>query len=460
MVEIITFQDWQELRAENERQAITSVIDDWKTGRIYKTAVIADTYDRQENKTISEFAPMYYTLMGIQKVDPTATNTKIASNFFRRLNVQRNTYSIGNGVSFADESIKDRFGAKFDTVLLKAAYKALIHGVCFPFWNGQLNYFEATEFAPLYNEDSGVLMAGIRFWQIDSTKPMFAVVYETDGFTKWRKANGKDWEIVREKTAYIQTVQYTEADGVEIVDDGNYSALPVVPLWGNSLHQSTLIGLRSQIDAYDIVNSGFASDIQDVAQIYFLIENYGGMTVDDLAKFRDNLKLMHIAEADTSEGGKITPYQQEVPHGAIDAFLDRTRQQIYDDFGAFDVRGFSNGAKTATEIDAAYQPLDENADDFESQIIEFMQALGGLIGVPESDCVPLFKRNKISNAAEQMQALAMADWLDEETKVRHTPFITVDEQEEVLKRLSAEALDRMSGYNAHVSPQAAVEAEE
>ena len=362
MVEIITFQDWQELRAENERQAITSVINDWKTGRIYKTAVVADTYDRQENKTISEFAPMYYTMMGIQKVDPTATNTKIASNFFRRLNVQRNTYSLGNGVSFDNEKIKEKFGAKFDTVVLKAAYKALIHGVCFPFWNGQLNYFEATEFAPLYDEETGVLMAGIRFWQIDSDKPMFAVVYEADGYTKWKKADDKDWQIVVDKKPYIQVVQYTVADGAEIADQHNYSALPIVPLWGNALRQSTLIGLRSQIDAYDIVNSGFASDIQDVAQIYFLLENYGGMNENDLAKWRDRLKFLHIAEADTSEGGKITPYQQEVPHGAIDAFLDRTRQQIYDDFGAFDVRGFSSGAKTATEIDAAYQPLDENAD--------------------------------------------------------------------------------------------------
>ena len=442
---MITFQDWEVLKAQDEFSAISKVINDWKSGRVYKTALIADTYDRQENKTISEFAPMYYTIMGVQRVDPTATNTRIASNFFRRLNVQRNTYSLGNGISFDVEGVKDRFGEKFDTTLMKAAYKALIHGVCFPFWNGRLNYFQATEFAPLYDEETGVLRAGIRFWQIDTDKPMFAVVYEIDGFTKWKKVDGKDWTVVVQKTPYIQTVEYTVADGIEIVDGGNYSDLPVIPLYGNALRQSTLVGLRSQIDAYDIVNSGFASDIQDVAQIYFLLENYGGMNQDDLARFRDKLKFFHIAEADTSEGGKITPYQQEVPHSAIDSFLDRTRQQIYDDFGGFDVRGFSSGAKTATEIDAAYQPLDENADDFEAQIIDFVQSLGALIGIEEDQCVPLFKRNRISNSIEQVQALAMADWLDEETKVKHTPFITVDEQGEVLNRLSAESLDRMNG---------------
>lgn len=429
--------------------AITAIINDWKNSDIYKTAMVADTYDRQKNKTICEFARIYYSMMGIKKVDPTATNTKIASNFFRRLNVQRNTYSLGNGVSFGKEgdtdTIKDKFGKKFDTTLMAAAYKALIHGVCFPFWNGKLNYFAVTEFAPLYDEESSALMAGIRFWQIDDSKPEFAVVYEADGYTKWKKTDGKDWVALHDKKPYVDKVEFTEADGEEIVDSHNYSALPIIPLWGNSLRQSTLVGLKSQIDAYDIVNSGFANDIQDVAQIYFLIENYGGMSETDLLKFRDKLKFMHIAEADTAQGGKISPYQQEVPHGAIDAFLDRTRQQIYDDFGAFDVRGFSSGAKTATEIDAAYQPLDENADDFEAQIIEFVQTLGNLIGIDEDECVPIFKRNRISNVTEQMQALAVADWLDEETKVQHTPFISVDEREEVLKRLSAQAIDRLSG---------------
>lgn len=432
------------MRKNGEPYAIQSVINDWKSGSIYKTAVLADAYDRQKNDTIMSYVKKIFSLSGMEVHDFTASNNKIASNFFRRLNVQRNTYSLGNGVSFEKESVKEKFGRRFDTVLMQAAYKALIHGVSFPFWNGRLNYFKATEFAPLLDEETGVLMAGVRFWQLDEEKPIFAVVYEVDGYTKWRKYEGEDFEIVDEKKAYLQTVQYTEADGAEIIDEQNYSALPIIPLWGGSLHQSTLVGLQSQIDSYDLIRSGFANDLSDVAQIYWIIENYGGMSDIELARFRDKLKLTHIAEADTSEGGKITPYSQDVPYQARQTYLDGIRQSIYDDFGAFDVRGFSSGAKTATEIEAAYQPLDENADDFEAQIIEFVQSLGALIGIPEDECVPLFKRNRISNMNEQMQALAVADWLDEETKIRHTPFITVDEQDEVLRRLSAEAMDRMT----------------
>lgn len=441
---MITFQDFEEARKSSEEQAILNAINDWKTGGIYRTAVIADTYDRQLNDTIMTYVKKMFSLSGMEIQDFTASNNKIASNFFRRLNVQRNTYSLGNGVTFENDGIKEKFGTKFDTALLKLSYKALIHGVSFAFWNGEINVFEATEFVPLWDEESGVLRAGIRFWQIDSKKPMFMVVYEQDGYTKWKK-DKEGFRIVEDKKPYIEKVVVTEADGMEIVGGENYSTLPIVVLWGSQLHQSTLVGLRSQIDSYDLIRSGFANDLTDVSQIYWIVENFGGMTDADLSQFRDRLKLNHIASADTSEGGKVTPFSQDIPYNARQTYLDSIRQSIYDDFGAFDVRGFANGSKTATEISAAYQPLDENADDFEAQIIEFVQTLGELIGLNKDDCVPLFKRNRIVNATEQMQALAMADWIDTETKIRHTPIITVDEQEEVLSRTAAETLDRMGG---------------
>lgn len=452
---MVTFQEFDDLRngTEGIGAAISRVIDDWKSGDLYKTAILADSYDKQRNDTIMTYVQKIFSLSGSKVEDFTASNNKIASNFFRRLNVQRNTYSLGNGVNFEKEGIKERFGAKFDTRMIRAGYLALIHGVCFPFWNDEMRIFEATEFAPLYDEETGVLTAGIRFWQIDEKKPMFAVLYEKNGYTKYRKKEG-DFVEVQPLRTYRFSASYTAVDGVEIADEHNYSVLPIVPLWGSNLKQSTLVGLRSQIDSYDLIRSGFANDLTDVSQIYWIVENFGGMRDEDLARFRDRLKLNHIATADTSDGGKVTPYSQDIPFQARETYLASIRQSIFDDFGAFDVRGFSAGAKTATEIDAAYQPLDENADDFEAQIIEFLQNFGRIIGIAEEDSIPIFKRNRIANTTEAMQALAVADWLDTETKIRHTPIISVDEQEEVLNRIAQEALEMMSmQQNAPDLPQ-------
>lgn len=441
---MVTFQDFEEkISTVGMQEAILNTVSSWQNGTIYKTAKIADRYDRQKNDTIMNYVKCIFSITGSKMEDFTASNNKITSNFFHRLNTQRNTYLLGNGVTFADDpdgEVKDQFGDDFDVKLFKSAYKSLIHGVSFPFWNGSINCFEVTEFCPLWDEESGVLRAGIRFWQIDEKKPMFFVLYEKDGYTKYKKdKNG--FAEVEPKRSYIEQIYITNVDGVEIVDEQNYSDLPIIPLYANSLKQSTLVGLRSQIDSYDLIKSGFANDLTDVAEIYWIVENFGGMTDKDLAKFRDKLKTTHIATADASEGGKITPYSSDIPFQARQSYLDSVEKSIYRDFGAFDVHDVQAGS-TNDHLEAAYQPLDEEADDMEMQMIDFIQSLGALIGLDRNQCIPIFKRNKISNVTETIQALATADWLDTETKIRKTPIITVDEVEEVLARSSAESLDR------------------
>ena len=44
------------------------------------------------------------------------------------------------------------------------------------------------------------------------------------------------------KQAYKSVTVTTPGGGLESVEGENYSALPIVPLWGSDLHQSTLVG--------------------------------------------------------------------------------------------------------------------------------------------------------------------------------------------------------------------------
>ena len=429
-------------------EACLSVIRKWQGGSVYKTAVVADSYDRQENDTIKNFIKKIFTLSGLEVEDFTASNNKIVSNFFRRLNVQRNTYLLGNGVSFPEKDTKDKFGAKFDEAVFDAGYHALIHGISFVYWNERANVFKATEFAPLWDEETGALRAGVRFWQLDADKPLHMVLYEADGYTKFRKGKDSGVELAADKQAYVVKVQKTEADGEEVVGAYNYSMLPVFPLWGSSLRQSTLVGMRSKIDSYDLIRSGFANDLSDVAEVFFLLENYGGMRDEDVAKFRDRLKLTHIAAVDTSSGGKVTPYVQNIPFEARKAYLDDLRVSIYEDFGAFDVKQMSGAAKTATEIQAAYQPLDEEADDYEKQIIGLVQSVGAMLGLDTEAATPQFKRNRVSNQAEQVELLMLeAEYLDEETILKKLPNIEPDEIEEILRRRAQEDKDRFMSEN-------------
>jgi len=438
---VISFQDYIELRQAGESEAIEKVISDWQTQTIYSRAIIADEYDRQENTTIKNFIQQIYSLNGKKIENYTASNKKIASNFFARLNIQRNTYSLGNGVTFSRDGVKEKFGKKLDTNLFDIGYYSIIHGLAFAFWSEGLQLLKVTEFAPLWDEDTGALKAGIRFWKVDENKPLNIVVYEEDGLTRWQKKDGT-YSLKQEKRGYIEKREYTQAEGENLIGYENYSALPIFPLWGSRKKQSTLVGMRSQIDAYDLIKSGFANDLTECAQIYWLVENYGGMTEDDLAKFRDRILFNHIAEVDSSQGGKVTPYTQEVPSQARETFLSGIRKDIYESYGGLDVHAVSANS-TNDHLDAAYQPLDENADDFEMQVIEFIQRVGAMLGLTEEEATPIFKRNRIVNQREITDMVMLcASYLDEDTILKKLPFLTVDEIEEIKKNKAEEDLDK------------------
>ena len=455
-----TFQDFEKASRNGDKEKfISSAIAEHILSPVYQTARDADLYDKQRNRTINEYVRMLFTLTGSPVEDFTASNNKIPSNFFHRLNTQRCVYSLGNGVSFTNteerqngdgttttvDLTKERLGPKFDSDLKDAGYKALIHGVTFCFWGEDRMYvFPVTQFVPLWDEKKGTLRAGIRFWRLAPDKPMVVVLFEEDGYTKYETSGDDDdaLRVVEDKKKYRTLYQTTDADdSEEVIGEENYSALPIVPFWGSSLHQSTLVGMREAIDSYDLIRSGFANDLSDCAQIYWIVKNYGGMNDADLSRFRDRLKTLHVAVVDSDDESSITPYTQEIPYQARKQYLDDLRSGIYEDFGGLDVHTVAAGA-TNDHIDAAYQPLDEEADDFEYQVIECVQQILALIGIEDT---PIFKRNRISNQRDQTEmVLSAAQYLDETTILNKLPFISPDEVQQILTRKDIEDKERMT----------------
>lgn len=452
---LLTYQDFEEYKQRGDMSGFIRIaIENHRASPMFADAILADAYDHQHNVTIHEYVQRIFTIAGEPIEDFTASNNKIASNFFHRLNTQRCTYSLGNGVSFQNDSIKEKLGSNFDTQLWDLGFKALIHGVSFGFWNvNKLYVFPLTEFVPLWDEYDGTLKAGIRYWRLAPDKPTTAILYEIDGYTRYKSVDGENlaFRVEQEQRAYKTKISYTPAGGPEVVGVENYSSLPIVPLWGSKLHQSTLVGMREAIDSYDLIRSGFANDLTDCSEIYWIISNCGGMEAEDLAKFRDRLKINHIANADE---GDVTPYTQDIPYQARKQYLTDIRADIYENFGGLDVHTIAAGA-TNDHIDAAYQPLDENADDFEYNIIEFVQQILALMGI---DAVPIFKRNRISNQKEQTEmVLQAAQYLDEETVISKLPFITPDEIKTILRRKDTEDVDRMTRGEPTESPEEAQE---
>lgn len=426
------------------KEFLIAAINDHKSSEAYRWAKEGEAYDRQENTTIMTYRKLLYTVSGQAVPDNFNANHKLPSNFYNRFNVQENQYLLGNGVNFDGEKVKDKLGTKkksFDTQIQKLGKLALTHGISFGFWNlDHIDVFNILEFVPLYDEEDGALKAGIRYWQIDERKPLRVTLYELDGYTEYiRKSSDQALEVLRPKRSYVVKVHSTEADGDEIYDGENYTGFPIVPLWGNSDHVCKIKAWRHKIDCYDLIESGFANDVDDASLIYWTINNAGGMDDIDLAEFIQHMKTVKAATI-SDEGAQAEAHTMDVPVTARETYLTRLEKDLYKDAMALDTEAIATGNTVATAIRAAYEPLNEKTDDFEYCVVEFIQNILELAGIDDN---PVFKRSTIVNQSEETtMVLAAAQYLDPETILKHLPFISVDEVNDILDNLTREEAGR------------------
>lgn len=414
----------------------------------FKIAKDAIEYYKQKNTTIRKYERILYEVTGKAVKDDFSPNYKLASNFFYRFVTQENQYLLGNGVTFDNkrDAIKDKLGTvkyDFDKQLQKLGKYALVEKAAFGFWNlDHIDVFEFVEFVPLFDEETGMLRSGIRYWQLDKDKPLRATLYEEDGYTeyKWENKTLFDGgEIIKEKTAYIIKGTYSEADGFEITDGKNYPSFPIVPLWANDSHQSSIIGIREQIDCYDLIKGGFANTVDEASIIYWTLQNAGGMDDVDLREFIDRLSKLHATTVD--DDVKAESHTIEAPYQSREALLDRLRADLYEDAMALDTKALASGGSVVTAvIKAAYEPLNNKVDDYEYCVRDFIDSIMELAGVEGEYS---FTRSKLINQQEDIAVIISAgEYLPHDyiTEKILTILGDGDQLDEVLKQLSEEEL--------------------
>lgn len=422
---------------------------------MYREAEVAYDYYRKRNVTITQYQKLLYTLSGRAVPDNFSANYKFINAFFPIFVKQEAHHLLGEGVTFNEDTTKDKLGGdQFDSVLIKAGLAALWGGVSFGFFNmDHVDVFDILEFVPLIGEEDGGIHAGIRFWQIADNKPLRATLYQEDGYTEYIWRDDKCF-VLAEKRSYKQIVQVSEADGTEIIDGENYPSFPIVPLWGNDEHQTELTGLREKIDGYDLIQSGLANDLDDTSQIYWVLENAGGMDDVDLARFIERMKTVKAATME-DDGARAEAHTIEVPYQARMTALADLRDSLYRDAMALDTDKISAGNVTATAIQASYENLTLKCDGFEDCIFDFIYGLLKLIGVEDS---PTFKRSKIINMNEDTQMiLSAAQYLDDETILKHLPFLNIDEVDEILEKVDQEEMNRFEDNVENIQEEQPVE---
>lgn len=448
-----TYQDLQEAITKGTLgEFLRSAVREHQSSKAYKDAVDGMAYYNKHNITIEKFQKFLFTLSGNKTPDIWSSDYRLKTLMFRRLVLQEVGYICANGVSMDG---KEKLGTDFDNKLQTAAKLALAQGVAFGYWN--LDHLEVFSFAdtpgnpgfvPLLDEKTSELMAGIRYWFRETgNKTLFrATLYELDGVSEWAAEGSDDATMITAKRAYILKELRNDLGVVDVCDE-NYTRLPIATLYGNDTHESELVGLRGSIDCYDFIKSGFANQIDDTSGVYWILKNTGAMDDKDLAQFVQRMKSVKATMVDGSDGTAAEAHTLDVPVEARKTMLDILRRDLYEDAQMLDVSALSAVEKTTTEILAAYQSQDNKCSDFEYFLIDFIRQICAVAGIENPE--PAFTWNKVINQAEiTNMVISAAEFLDDETTLRHLPWLLPEEVPEILKRRDEADLKRMGALQA------------
>lgn len=483
-----TYQDLVDV-GENEQDRINFVwlcIGQHKSTKEFKTAEIAEEYDKQQNTTIVSYQKTIIDITGRVIPDRFSPSYKMCSNFYNRLTTQRVQYSLSNGVKWtgvtvsvpegtpgatrkivwdnaengeyhyewqlsAPTGIEEKLGKDFDTQLQKLCKAGIDGGTSFGFWNyDHMEVFKITEFVPLYDEENGSLRAGIRWVRI-ADKPLRATLYEEDGYTEYiwneRVENGKritEGHIYRPKRAYTQKISVSGIDKGTIYNGENYPTFPIVPFFANFHKQSAIVGMRQSIDCYDMIKNQYANDV-DNALFYWVLKGAAGFDNEEASAFIYKLKQSRVVNLDTDQ--EVEPITVNPQVEGRERILDRIEKDIYKDFNALDIDQIKAGAVTATQIKAAYEALDTAANQFEYQIIDFLFRFCKVFGIYDT---PTFTRSILVNTSEMIQTtIQAAQFLTEDyvtTKILE--FLgDGDKAEYILNQKTADEMSRFIPKN-------------
>lgn len=301
------------------------------------------------------------------------------------------------------------------------------------------------EIIPIY--DNGLertLEAVIRYYavsedvegQIDNQK-FYYIEY-------WTKDTMERWKF---KDSYTGDEVVEEHENIE----HPFESVPFIEFANNSLKRSDLSKYKALIDLYDKVKSGFANDLEDIQQIIYILENYGG---ENLGEFLGDLKRYKAVKTEndgSGGGGGVKTLQIEIPVEARKVILEMLKKQIYESGQGLqqDIESFGNASGTALKF--FYRKLELKSGlletEFKSSYNKLVKAILKFLSIDENKNISqTWTRNMISNDLETAQIAQISKGvIPDELIWRNHPW--VDNPEEVGKMFEKQNKRMIDDYS-------------
>lgn len=226
----------------------------------------------------------------------------------------------------------------------------------------------------------------------------------------------------------------------------SFKSVPFIEFKNNNLSESDLNSVKSLIDVYDKVFSGFVNDIEDIQQVILVLTNYGG---EDLQTFLSDLKRykaidMQKDSDDNSSG--VSTMSIDIPIEARQTILDITRKQIFVSGQGVDPQFDANITASGIAIKHLYGLLDLKCGlmetEFRAGFNKLIRVVLDTLDVKNIQIIDqTYTRAYIQNDIEQAEVLAkLAPFTSVVTLAKNNPL--VDDFEVEIKHLKGETHGR------------------
>lgn len=249
----------------------------------------------------------------------------------------------------------------------------------------------------------------------------------------------------------FQGSSYTGSQILEEHINHSLEEVPFVEFSNNFIRQSDLSRYKNQIDLYDKVKSGYANDLEDIQQIIYILENYGG---ENLGEFLGDLKRYKAIKTEndgTSASGGVKTLQIEIPVEARKIITEILRKEIYE-FGQGlqqDLESVGNASGVALKF--FYRKLELKSGlletEFRTAFSKFIKTILKFLNINEYKKIQqTYTRNMISNDLENAQIAQMSIGVIPNTLIiRNHPW--VEDPDEAEKMLEEEKIQDEKVYS-------------
>jgi SPP1 family phage portal protein len=315
-------------------------------------------------------------------------------------------------VQFGEEGQGDDLNLYFDTSFdefvidtgLEASKKSEAWAMAY-MKNSELKFtlIPPEQLTPIYDE-YGVLVTMIRTYCTDKTQVV--LVYDVNEVKKYERDLKKQSFVETGTFGHYSTMQYFNGAEVGDPEQHGFGEVPFIPMYNNKERTSDLYNIKPLIDTYDIINSDFANNIDDMQDAYFTLKGYTG-DAKHLGEFMKQLKMYKAIPV--AEDGDMTAHQMIIPVEARKTFLSLLRQDIYEFAMAVDLKSMQGGSITNVYIKAMFADLDLKCNSFENEVRKFIFNLLTFINKNDGQKFTdemTFNRSMIINQAEFIETMA------------------------------------------------------